>query len=279
MSDPPTRMVTVWLPDWPAVAAGFRPEQLAAVMHANRVVARTAAAAAEGVVIGQRRRQAQRRCPDIVLADHDVARDIREFEPVVRAVAEFSPRLDVVEAGWVSLAAHGPSRYFGGDAALSDVLLEAIGSAAGVTGTGTSVGVGVADGRFASSVAARLSVRRRSPVLVEAGGSAAFCAPLPIGWLQTLGESDPEMIDLLIRLGLRRLGDLAELTASDVLGRFGHSGVHAHQLASGADRRPPSTTDPSPERRLDLVLDDPVAQAAAVVFVAKQLADELAQAL
>lgn len=43
--------------------------------------------------------------------------------------------------------------------------------------------------------------------------------------------------------------------------------------------RPPSTTDPAPERRLDQVLDDPVAQASAVVFVAKQLADELTQAL
>ena len=284
MSGPPTRMVTVWLPDWPAVAVGFRPEQLAAVMHANRVVARTAAAAAEGVVIGQRRRQAQRRCPDIILVDHDVARDAREFEPVARAITEFSPQFDVVEAGWVSLAARGPSRYFGGDAALSDVLLEAIGRAvgatgAGVSGTGVSVGVGVADGRFASSVAARLSVRRGSPVLVEAGGSAAFCAPLPIGWLQTLGESDPEMIDLFIRLGLRRLGDLAGLSASDVLGRFGHPGVHAHRLVSGVDHRLPSTTDPSPERRLDRVLDDPVAQAAAVVFVAKQLADELAQTL
>ncbi len=64
-----------------------------------------------------------------------------------------------------------------------------------------------------------------------------------------------------------------------MLGRFGHPGVHAHRLASGADERPPSTTDPAPERRLDQVLDDPLAQASAVVFVAKQLADELAQSL
>ncbi len=116
-------------------------------------------------------------------------------------------------------------------------------------------------------------------MIVEAGGSPAFCAPLPIGWLQTLGESDPEMIDLFVRLGLRRLGDLAALDVADVLGRFGHPGVHAHRLASGVDVRPPSTTDPAPERRLDRVLDDPVAQASAVVFVAKQLADELAQSL
>jgi protein ImuB len=55
--------------------------------------------------------------------------------------------------------------------------------------------------------------------------------------------------------------------------------VHAHRLASGADLRLTSSTDPAPERRLDRVLDDPVAQSSAVVFVAKQLADELAGAL
>ena len=269
------RIVTVWLPDWPVVAAGFDGNLPAAVMSANRVVARTAAAAAEGVVIGQRQRQAQRRCPEIELVDHDPARDAREFEPVVRAVAEVSPRLDVIEPGWVSLAARGPSKYFGGDAAVAEHLQHVVAE----VGVVVRVGVGVADGRFSSSVAARLSVRRDSPVVVEPEQSPAFCASLPIGWLQTLGESEPEMIDLFTRLGLRRLGDLAALDPADVLGRFGHPGVHAHRLAAGADVRPSSTTDPAPERRLDQVLDDPVAQASAVVFVAKQLADELGQSL
>ena len=269
------RMVTVWLPDWPVVAAGFDGNLPAAVMSANRVVARTAAAAAEGVVIGQRRRQAQRRCPEIELIDHDPARDAREFESVVRAVAEVSPRLDVIEPGWVSLAARGPSKYFGGDAAVAEHLQHVVAEVEVVV----RAGVGVADGRFSSSVAARLSVRRDSPVVVEPEQSPAFCASLPIGWLQTLGESDPEMIDLFTRLGLRRLGDLAALDPADVLGRFGPPGVHAHRLAAGVDIRPSSTTDPAPERRLDHVLEDPVAQASAVVFVAKQLADELGQSL
>ncbi len=274
----PARVVTVWLPDWPATAAGFDADAPAAVMHANRVVARTAAAAAEGVVIGQPRRQAQRRCPEIELVDHDPARDAREFESVVRSVGELSPRLDVVEPGWIGLAARGPSRYFGGDRALVERLTAQVGAVIGAGDRG-AVGVGVADGRFASSIAARLAVRRHAPVVVEPGGSPAFCAPLPIGWLEALGESDPELVDLFARLGLRRLGDLADLPAADVIGRFSDPGLHAHRLASGADIRPPSTTDPAPERRLDRVLDDPVAHAAAVVFVAKQLADELAGAL
>jgi protein ImuB len=286
--------VSIWFPDWPVTAAGYRADVPAAVMGANRVIARTAAAAADGVVIGQRRRQAQRRCPHLTLVDRDVDRDAREFEPIVRAVAELSPRLDVIEPGWISLLARGPSRYFGGDRALADRLIERLGELPGEQWGGSTtdpvlpvVGIGVADGRFASSVAARLGARRRSrdgrpdgePVIVEPGASGAFCADLPIGWLQTLGECDAELVELFGRLGLRRLGDLAALPVVDVLGRFGHPGVHAHRLASGADVRPTSTTDPAPERRLDHVLDDPVAQSSAVVFIAKQLADELAGAL
>ena len=111
----PTRIVTVWCPDWPVVAAGVPPEMPAAVMHANRVVARTPAAAEQGVVVGQRRRQAQRRCPEIQLLDDDPARDAREFERVMRGFADSSPRLEMVERGWVAVGSRGPSSFFGGD--------------------------------------------------------------------------------------------------------------------------------------------------------------------
>lgn len=245
-------------------------------------------------MIGQRRRQAQQRCPHIVLLDDDPARDAREFESVVRVVAEIAPRVDLVEPGWLSVAARGPSRYFGGDVPLAehlhrlvsdaldvpDVLGHQTGQAeVGRVAMASPVGVGVADGRFAASIAARLAVRREHPVVVEASGSPEFCASLPIGWLQTLGEVDADLVDLFARLGVRRLGEFAALTPSDVLGRFGPVGMHAHRLASGADIRPANTTDPAPERRLAKVLDDPAAHTDAVVFVAKQLADELAERL
>jgi protein ImuB len=276
-SERPERFITIWCPDWPIVAAGCRPDVPAAVMRSHRVVARSTAAASEGVVIGQRRRQAQQRCPLIELLDDDPARDAREFESVVRAVADVAPRVDVVEPGWLTVAAVGPSRYFGGDLATAEHLADIVRRA--LSNREVAVGVGVADGRFSASVAARLAVRRSSPVVVEPGESATFCSPLPVGWLQTLGEVDADLADLFVRLGMRRLGDLAALSAADVLGRFGHVGVHAHRLASGADHRPANTTDPAPERRLSRVLDDAAGQSDAVVFVAKQLADELAGAL
>ena len=291
-------MVTVWCPDWPVVAAGCGPDVPAAVMRAHRVVARTPAAADEGIVIGQRRRQAQQRCPDIRLLDHDPARDAREFEPIVRAVAEVAPRVDLVEPGWLSVAARGPSRYFGGDQAMAEhlrrVALDVIVQPERapewwgwrtVPSRSLVRGLGLPSVWVWPTVASRRASPPDSPCVDASrwwwprARSAAFCAPLPIGWLQTLDEVDAELVDLFGRLGLRRLGDLAGLDPADVLGRFGPVGMHAHRLAAGVDIRPANTTDPAPERRLTRVLDDPAAQTDAVVFVAKQLADELAERL
>ncbi|NUP29338.1 MAG: DNA polymerase Y family protein, partial [Nocardia sp.] len=56
------RVLAVWCPDWPAVAAaasaGLPPEQALAVLHANRVVTCSAAARVAGVRRGLRTREA-----------------------------------------------------------------------------------------------------------------------------------------------------------------------------------------------------------------------------
>jgi protein ImuB len=267
------RIVTVWCPHWSVTAAGAPPGTPAAVLDANRVLSASPAAHAAGVRTGQRRRDAQRCCPELVLVDHDPARDAREFEPVIRAIADVVPRLDVIEPGWVTFASRGPSRYFGGDGPLAERL------AALVTAhTGTPVGVGVADGRFASTVAARRAVGA-TPTVVPVGDSSRFVAPLPVAWLREAGEAPTDLVDLLVRLGVRTLGDLADLPAGDVLGRFGPAGLHAHRLAGGADERPPDVVDPPVQRGVERVLDEPVEHLGTVVFVAKQLADDLAATL
>ena len=272
----PSRLATLWCADWPTVAAGCDPGHPAAVLAANRVVARTPAAAEQGVLVGQRRRSAQQRCPQLELIDHDPERDARVFEPTLRAIADLSPRLDVIEPGWLTVATRGPSRYLGGEAILAERIVElAIDSMR----TPVRVGVGIADGRFASGIAARLAITRRATVVVDAGTSAAFCASLPIGWLHALGEVAADLVELFTRLGMRRLGDLAARDPVDVLGRFGPTGVHAHALASGADPRPPSTVDPDPDRRVEHIFDTPVERSDPVVFVAKHLADEMVAAL
>ncbi|MDQ1373174.1 MAG: protein ImuB, partial [Actinomycetota bacterium] len=94
-----TRTLVVWCADWPVVAAGVAPDEPAVVLHANRVVACSAAARAEGVQRGLRRREAQARCPDVTVLAADPDRDGRAFERVATAVAAIAPRLEVIRPG------------------------------------------------------------------------------------------------------------------------------------------------------------------------------------
>ncbi len=118
----PVRTLVVWCPDWSLVAAGLA-DRPAAIVAANRVVASSAPARAEGVRLGQRRREAQACCPELVVMGDEPARDARSFEPVVVAIAGFTPRVEITRPGACALPARAPARYFGGEAALAERVL------------------------------------------------------------------------------------------------------------------------------------------------------------
>lgn len=67
--------------------------------------------------------------------------------------------------------------------------------------------------------------------IVEPGASRAFLAPVPV---TVLGS---ELAGMLLRLGLRTLGDLAALPDASVRDRFGHEGLRDLQRARGLDDR------------------------------------------
>lgn len=268
------RTLVAWCPDWPIVAAGVSLDVPAAVFVANRVVACSPAARREGVVRHQRRREAQARCPDLTILDHDPARDAREFEPVITALATLTPRVEVVCPGRGAFPTRGPSRYFGGDDALARRAAAAVAESLAARG---EVSVGVADGPFAATLAARAAHTTRASggvLVVPSGESGSFVAPLPLATLDR-----PELVDVLGRLGMRTLGDFAALPATDVLARFGGDGLLAHRLASGCDERPPATDPPPLDLTVSAELDPPAERVEAAAFVARGLADELHQRL
>jgi protein ImuB len=278
-------MLVVWCPDWPVVAAGAPPDSLTAVVHANRVVACSAAARAEGVRPGLRRREAQGRCPELELLTHDPARDARAFEPVLVAVERLTPWVEVLQPGECAFPARGAARYHGGEPALAVTVTAAVHAAVEGRGqrraerhrradggldldqSGLGRGgcrVGIADGTFAAGLAAR------HQAIVPPGGSRAFLAPLPVA---TLGR--PDLADLLVRLGLRTLGDLAALRGADLATRFGSEGARAARLASGLDEHPKGARRPPPDLRVAAELDPPADRVDLASFTAKTLADDL----
>jgi protein ImuB len=268
---PKNRTLVVWCPDWPVVAARCPPGVAMAVLEGGRVLACSAAARDEGVAEGLRRRQAESLCPRLEVVTADRGRDARAFEPVVAAVASFAPRVEVTTPGACAVATRGPSRYFGGDAALAARVAETVD---GVLGRAGACLVGVADGPFAAGQAARLG-RPGQPVIVPPGGSAAFLAPLPVTTLGAVLATAPALADLWGRLGVRILGDLAALPPAAVTARFGPDGAVASRLARGLDERPLEASVPPPDLTVTAELDPPVESVETASFVAKALADRL----
>jgi protein ImuB len=268
-----TRTLVVWCPDWPVVAAGVPLDQPALVLHANRVVACSPAARAEGVIVGLRRREAQGRCPTATVLAHDPGRDARAFEPVVAALDAVAPRVEVGLPGSCALATLGPSRYFGGDHALAETVTSLV--AVALDGRG-QVAVGVADGAFAAACAARTTGPGRAAVVVPPGESAASLAAWPTATVTTVGGIDvPAVTDVLVRLGLTTLGAVAALPTADVVARFGPDGELVHRLARGLDARPLDARHPAPDLSVAAELDPPVERVDTAAFLAVGLADEL----
>jgi len=258
--------------DWQLTAAGVAPGEPAAILHAQRVQACTAAARATGVQRGHRQREAQACCPELQLLEANPAQAARAFEPVVAAVAAFAPRVEIVRPGVVALATRGPSRYFGGDAALVHKVATAVTSVLADLAPGDQrhdrCRVGIADGLFAALLAASRQV------IVPVGDSTAFLAPFPVTVLQK-----SELSDLLRRLGIMTLGALAALDERDVLDRFGTEGARAHRLARGLDERPPVTQPPRTELVVQESFDPPAERVDIAAFAARGMAQRLHELL
>jgi protein ImuB len=270
-----TRVLAIWCMDWPAVAAaaaaGLPPTEPVAVTLANRVVACSAAARAAGVRRGLRRREAQARCPQLHVAAADPARDARHFEGVTAAVDEVVPRAEVLRPGLLVLSVRGAARYFGSEQGAAERLVDAVAAA------GAECQVGVAD-QLATAVFAARAGR-----IVEPGEDAWFLAPLSIRQLAAEPSlADPhrdELADLLWRMGIRTVGQFAELSRTDVASRFGADAVAAHRFARGESSRGPSGREPPLDLDAVRMCDPPVERVDAAAFAGRSLAAELHRSL
>lgn len=265
-----TRTIVLWSPDWPVTAitrsTSIAPEAAIALIDRGFVFACSASARAEGVKRGLRVREAQARCPGLVVLPYEAAVDHRAFEPVIEAIEQLTPGVQLLRPGMCAIRSRGPARYYGSEKA-AGLALAGVLADLGIRGTR----VGIADGPFAAEQAARVGDVVH---VVPPDASAEFLAPLPVTLLE-----DPALVQLLRRLGIRTLADFAALPATDVRDRFGEPAVRLHALASGLDARPVSAR--TPPKHLDVRVDfepalDRIDQ---VTFGVRAVADEFIAAL
>lgn len=293
--DSPVRSLVLWFPDWPVTAllrdagagaaagaadraaASLDPSRPIAVVERNLVAACSASARVEGVRRGQRRRDAQARCPGLVIVPADPARDHRSFAPVVSAIEGLAPGVQLVRPGLCALRARGPSRYYGGETEAARVLLEML-KTLGLT----DVRAGVADGPFTAEQAAMSGSSAGEPIsVVPAGGAAGFLAPLSVAVLDasSLGTGSAQaaaddLVGLLARLGVQTLGEFAAMPPDRVRERFGERGIRLHALAGGRDSQPVLPRTPPPELQREIAFEPPLEITDQVAFGMRVTADD-----
>lgn len=268
------RVLVVWCPDWSVVAAlgeeGIATTAPAAVLSRNVVEVCNSPARTEGVRRGMRRRDAQSRCPELVLLDAVPDRDARAFEPVLAAVEALRPGVAPLRPGL--LAVRAPGRYFGGEEHAAALLAETL------VGTGVwDVRVGVADDLFTAEQAAR-TAGVQEHVVVPAGGSAGFLRRLPVEALLADDEAGPT-VSLLQRLGLRTLGDLGDLPGRDVGHRFGRYGTELWRRVRGEEQVLLAARTPSPELACEVVLEPPLDSVEAICFSVRRTCERFVAGL
>ncbi|MDR1824107.1 MAG: DNA polymerase Y family protein [Bifidobacteriaceae bacterium] len=271
---PARRLAAIWVPDWPVVAAiraGLAgPGVPVMVADARRIKAASAAARSHGVRPGMKRRGAGELCPGGVTVPADPTRDAREFDQVATLVHGLVPGVELLRPGLLLCPAVGASRYHGGDHQLAEHLLEQVAEQ-----TGAEAWVGVADGVLAAILAARENR------VVEPGGSPAFLEPRPLRDLSlalrgTAHEADLSvLLELLARLGVRTLGDLAGLPLRSLTERFGQVGIWAWRLVQARDVPTATAHQPAPQFTAVLEADEPITRVDQAAFAARSLAEQL----
>ncbi|MDR0782805.1 MAG: DNA polymerase Y family protein [Propionibacteriaceae bacterium] len=266
MTNAPTRCFIVWFPDWPvtawrrSVGEAEAATRAVAIVTANRVVTCSLEARLEGVRCGQKRREAQAGCPELLVVPADPGRDQRLFDPFLAQLEELTPGVQPIRAGLVAIRARGLARYHGDEVAAATHLIDSLAE------LGVAVRIGIADGVFTAEQAAYAA----DPVrVVPPSGAAAFLAPLPIDRL-----GDEELSRLLPQLGVRTLGEFARLPQASIRERFGERGVLLHHLASGADRQAVTPRTPPVELARQVEFEPPLDRVDQVGFSVRRTASD-----
>ena len=252
----------VWYPAWALQRPDASPDEPTQVIDAaGVVVARSGPAAIAGVEIGMRRRSAEAVCPTVVTLEQDETLEMLRFEPIVEAVESLVPRVEVVAPGQILVAVSGAVTYYGGE----DALAERVDKELARHGSGHRLGVAL--GPFAAHQAA-LRTTPESPILVV-DEDEMFLRDLDVS---ALGSDD--LAAAFRWLGIRTLGEVAELPIDAVTARFGRHGIDAHRVATGLDR----TVDPRSipvDPSVSMSFDPPILEMEQAAFAARDLARRL----
>lgn len=142
---------------------------------------------------------------------------LRDHLALLDALSVLCPFTESVRVGLFVLPIRGPSRFFGGEAAVMENVRSTV-----VELTGHEPSLGIADGLFCAEACARRGL------VLEPGATASFRRSLP---LSALGRKD--VATTCQRLGLHTVGAFADLDTARVGERFNKHALALHRVARG----------------------------------------------
>ncbi|MHA2788137.1 Y-family DNA polymerase [Corynebacterium sp. S7] len=267
------RVAALWFPDWPIQAARLSAEdslvEPLAIGEQHRIKVCSSVSRAQGVRRGMKVRAAQAVCPSLTVLENDTDRDGRMFSSLAASFDDVASSVEVLRPGLVLVDVAAAAKFHGSEATALEMLLDA------AARKGIDAMAGVAD-EIATAI-----IASRSGQIVAAGQSASFLAQQPVSVLAAeaaLGI-DPELVRSLSQLGVRTLGDLAQLPSTAVSTRFGVGGITCHKIARAAPDRRVAPELPMTDLAVGLTPEDPIERVDAAAFAARGLAAALHEKL
>jgi len=179
---------------------------------------------------------ARRLCPDAVFLSNDFEAYRHYSQQIGEIFHSFTPLVEPLSLDEAFLDVLGSVKIFGPPVDVAIAIKER------VRELGLGCTVGVAPNKFL----AKLASARGKPdglLVVPAGEIRAFLHPLEVTALWGVG---PQTATILERLGLKTVGDLAQISERTLARAVGESlGAHLHSLASGRDDRDVVPNEPA----------------------------------
>jgi DNA polymerase-4 len=198
------------------------------------VLAASYEAKARGVRTAMGGRQARELCPDAVTVPPRMEAYSAASRAVFAIFRDTTPLVEGLSIDEAFLEVGGLRRIAGSPEQVAVRLRERVRAEVGLP-----ISVGIARTKFLAKVASAVS-KPDGLLVVEPDREQTFLHPLPVERLWGVGAATAEKLH---RLGIRTIGELAELeaaTAERLLGRA--VGAHLHALARLRDPRPVDTT-------------------------------------
>lgn len=272
------RILSLWLPRLPTdrikrelsrnddEPANNQPTIVVAKQNnALQISALDDAAARLGLEAGLPLANARAICPDIQIFDADQAADAQALNAIADWCDRFTPLVALDSPHGLFLDITGCAHLFGGEAALMQILCDAL------TRQGFAVSAAIAG----TSICARTMNRHLHGRIIPDDEEADSVKPLPVFAL----GADNAITRGLCRAGLKTIGDVASRGPHEITARFGADFTALLEQALGQSDTPISPRKPLPDYIVEKRFADPVSTDDVILATLSMLAQMLVAAM